>query len=697
MYIGRNRMKNMYAVGNVNLKETIEEKDLGVFVANDLKWNKQCSAATAKTKRVLGQIRNSLLYLKEETLRLLYTGLVRPHLEYAIRNSKAQILLTGGESGNVKHWNGTNLLKTLSAGGIVLSIDVSLNKNFAVIGTQTKKVIVWNLLTGTDNERSETKEVYSVLIINSTHFLAGNEGYINYINLQNLNDNKKVTKAFGIIRDMKLISLNEILIASMGNKVLLYSILTDSIISTKATTNEVWTLDILSRDIIVAQCESTKLCLLKINDINYFEKINEITIGAIVKAIKIINQNLVVFGSDDTYLKIWNLTSNTMTQYTSIDKNYYSFEILNSNIFLAATHEGIIQKWGSTVTNYITESDKKIYVIKNLDLISNLMKLILASQSTTSTTSTTFKTTEIATTKANTIILKTSSLTNVHDSTSQSTTTTPEHQTTFIKTTIVLTDNNFDTTDQTSTLTSDYPIETTQQKTVFMNDVHDSTSQSTTTTPEHQTTFIKTTIVLTDNNLDTTDQTSTLTSDYPIETTQQKTKSFFRTDIHSTFAYFANDLTIQNDFFLVPSFFNLSLNNGLFLFDQLNVEIILNILVSYKIDLNYCLGNCSGNGFCQLLDSFKFVCVCFPNNYGDSCQLKQVGCLCKNNASCINNTCVCPSENGHTSPFYGKYCELKIDVCVNESCSNNGICYDDGFNSKYMENGSTFYVKSKYS
>ncbi|CAF0898466.1 unnamed protein product [Brachionus calyciflorus] len=46
MYIG-NTVKTMYAVGNINLKETIEEKDLGVFVTNDLKWNRQCSVAAA--------------------------------------------------------------------------------------------------------------------------------------------------------------------------------------------------------------------------------------------------------------------------------------------------------------------------------------------------------------------------------------------------------------------------------------------------------------------------------------------------------------------------------------------------------------------------------------------------------------------------------------------------------------------------
>ena len=88
MYIGRNRDKTGYTVpiwdGEVPLKETAEEKDLGVVVSNDLKWNKQCSSAASKANRVLGQIRNSFVSLDKETFRLLYTGLVRPHLEYAV-------------------------------------------------------------------------------------------------------------------------------------------------------------------------------------------------------------------------------------------------------------------------------------------------------------------------------------------------------------------------------------------------------------------------------------------------------------------------------------------------------------------------------------------------------------------------------------------------------------------------------------
>ena len=66
------------------LNETYEERDLGVIMSNNLKWNKRCTIAAAKANMVLGQIKNSFMYLDHQTLKLLYTSLVRPHLEYAV-------------------------------------------------------------------------------------------------------------------------------------------------------------------------------------------------------------------------------------------------------------------------------------------------------------------------------------------------------------------------------------------------------------------------------------------------------------------------------------------------------------------------------------------------------------------------------------------------------------------------------------
>jgi len=41
------------------LESVNEEKDLGVIISEDLKWDKQCSAAVSKANKVLGMIKRS--------------------------------------------------------------------------------------------------------------------------------------------------------------------------------------------------------------------------------------------------------------------------------------------------------------------------------------------------------------------------------------------------------------------------------------------------------------------------------------------------------------------------------------------------------------------------------------------------------------------------------------------------------------
>ena len=88
MYLGKRKEKAKYLLSNQNIShflgEIAEEKDLGVFITNDLKWNKQCTEAAMKANPILGQIRNYFKNLNREPLRFLYTSLVRPHLKYAV-------------------------------------------------------------------------------------------------------------------------------------------------------------------------------------------------------------------------------------------------------------------------------------------------------------------------------------------------------------------------------------------------------------------------------------------------------------------------------------------------------------------------------------------------------------------------------------------------------------------------------------
>ena len=54
-----------------HLQEVSEEKDLGIIVSGDLKWEKQCIAAVKQASTILGMIkRNFVDRSKEMTLAL---------------------------------------------------------------------------------------------------------------------------------------------------------------------------------------------------------------------------------------------------------------------------------------------------------------------------------------------------------------------------------------------------------------------------------------------------------------------------------------------------------------------------------------------------------------------------------------------------------------------------------------------------
>ena len=84
MHVGYNN-NNKHAnndVNDVQLECVSEEKDLGVIISEDLKWEKQCSEAVRKADRMLGMIKCNFIDRSQETIIFLYKSLVRPHLEY---------------------------------------------------------------------------------------------------------------------------------------------------------------------------------------------------------------------------------------------------------------------------------------------------------------------------------------------------------------------------------------------------------------------------------------------------------------------------------------------------------------------------------------------------------------------------------------------------------------------------------------
>ena len=85
MHIGCHNSHNNYTMTGSNLKLVHEQKDLGIRITDDLKWDTQVKKSFNKANRVLGLISRNFHYKHEDIMMPLYKSLVRPHLEYAVQ------------------------------------------------------------------------------------------------------------------------------------------------------------------------------------------------------------------------------------------------------------------------------------------------------------------------------------------------------------------------------------------------------------------------------------------------------------------------------------------------------------------------------------------------------------------------------------------------------------------------------------
>ena len=86
MRIGRSTVPtNTYTMGpeQVPLKQSSVEKDIGVFIDSQLKFDEHINSKVNKANACMGLIRRTYEYIDEVTFKTLYKALVRPHLEYA--------------------------------------------------------------------------------------------------------------------------------------------------------------------------------------------------------------------------------------------------------------------------------------------------------------------------------------------------------------------------------------------------------------------------------------------------------------------------------------------------------------------------------------------------------------------------------------------------------------------------------------
>ena len=83
VHFGNNNPKYTYTMNGTPLSESLCEKDVGVFINNDIKPSTHNAKAATKANTILGMMAKAFHYRDRITWIKLYKTYVRPHLEYA--------------------------------------------------------------------------------------------------------------------------------------------------------------------------------------------------------------------------------------------------------------------------------------------------------------------------------------------------------------------------------------------------------------------------------------------------------------------------------------------------------------------------------------------------------------------------------------------------------------------------------------
>ena len=85
LHIGHRNQHHVYTIGDHNIEETVEERDLGVIITQTLSPSHHIAKVVRKANQIVGMIRRTYEDRSKNNLVPLYKSLVRPHLEYCVQ------------------------------------------------------------------------------------------------------------------------------------------------------------------------------------------------------------------------------------------------------------------------------------------------------------------------------------------------------------------------------------------------------------------------------------------------------------------------------------------------------------------------------------------------------------------------------------------------------------------------------------
>ena len=86
LHTGHGNLNVNYKMGHTVLGTTVKEEDLGVTISADMNVSEQYGIAASKGNQIFGLIIRNITYKEKDIIIPLYKAIIRPHLEYCIKD-----------------------------------------------------------------------------------------------------------------------------------------------------------------------------------------------------------------------------------------------------------------------------------------------------------------------------------------------------------------------------------------------------------------------------------------------------------------------------------------------------------------------------------------------------------------------------------------------------------------------------------